>query len=108
MSFSITSIAVKKAIALMEKENKSGSILRVGVRGGGCSGFSYVLKFDDAPKDNDIVVEAEGLTAVCDSKSIKYLEGIIIDYETNLLKQGFKFINPQAKKTCSCGESFSV
>lgn len=108
MSFTISSRAAKKAIQLMEKEGKSGHILRIGVQGGGCSGFSYVLKFEEKVNDNDHIVELDGLTAACDAKSMKYLEGIEIDYETNLLKAGFKFINPTAKKSCSCGESFSV
>lgn len=108
MSFTITSAAAEKAIKIMKKEGKENYVLRVGVQGGGCSGFSYVLKFDESVKDSDIVEEVNGLTIVCDAKSIEYLNGITIDYETNLLKAGFKFINPMAKKSCSCGESFSI
>ena len=108
MSFSITKAAVKKAFFLMEKEGTPDYILRIGVKGGGCSGFSYVLKFDKETKEDDIVIESNGLTIACDPKSIEYLEGIEVDYETNLLKAGFRFNNPTARRSCSCGESFSV
>ena len=108
MSFSITETAVKKTLSLMKKEGVPDSILRIGAKGGGCSGFSYVLKFDKETKEDDIMIESNGLIVACDPKSIQYLEGIEIDYETNLLKAGFKFNNPTARKSCSCGESFSV
>ena len=82
--------------------------LRVGVKGGGCSGFSYTLGFDDQFSETDQLVEVNGVRVVCDPKSFLYLNGTEIDFEDNLMGRGFKFGNPNAAKTCGCGESFSV
>ena len=82
--------------------------LRVGVKGGGCSGFSYTLGFDDQISETDQVNEIEGVRVVCDPKSFLYLSGTEIDFEDNLMGRGFKFGNPNAAKTCGCGESFTV
>ena len=82
--------------------------LRVGVKGGGCSGFSYTLGFDDQINEIDQVTECEGVRVVCDPKSFLYLSGTYVDFEDNLMGRGFKFVNPNANKTCGCGESFSV
>ena len=103
----VTEKAARKAIALAAQENRA-PILRLGVRGGGCSGMSYFYEFDNAAKENDQVWESHGLTVVCDPKSLKLLEGTELDYETNLLKGGFRWRNPQATRSCSCGESFSI
>jgi len=82
--------------------------LRVGVKGGGCSGFSYTLGFDDQIAEVDQVTELDGIRIVCDPKSFLYLNGTQIDFEDNLMGRGFKFGNPNATKSCGCGESFSV
>ncbi|NUP96718.1 MAG: iron-sulfur cluster assembly accessory protein [Planctomycetaceae bacterium] len=82
--------------------------LRVGVKGGGCSGFSYTLGFDDQVSETDQIYELEGVRVVCDPKSFLYLNGTQIDFEDNLMGRGFKFGNPNAAKSCGCGESFSV
>ena len=82
--------------------------LRVGVKGGGCSGFSYTLGFDDQIAEVDQVTECDGIRVVCDPKSFLYLNGTQIDFEDNLMGRGFKFGNPNATKSCGCGESFSV
>jgi iron-sulfur cluster assembly protein len=82
--------------------------LRVGVKGGGCSGFSYTLGFDDQIAEIDQVFESEGIRVVCDPKSFLYLSGTSVDFEESLMGRGFKFGNPNADKTCGCGESFSV
>ena len=82
--------------------------LRVGVKGGGCSGFSYTLGFDDQFSEVDQLNEVEGVKVVCDPKSFLYLNGTQIDFEDNLMGRGFKFGNPNASKSCGCGESFSV
>jgi iron-sulfur cluster assembly protein len=104
----VTERAAKKVVALAEKSGKP-KILRVGVKGGGCSGLSYFWDFDSEQRADDISIEVMGLKVICDPKSLKYLEGASLDYEDrNLLKAGFKFTNPQAKRSCSCGESFSV
>jgi iron-sulfur cluster assembly protein len=91
-------------------EQKLGetTALRVGVKGGGCSGFSYTLGFDDQISEVDQLNDIEGVRVVCDPKSFLYLNGTQIDFEDNLMGRGFKFGNPNASKSCGCGESFSV
>lgn len=105
----LTERAVKKALALAAREEKA-KVLRVGVRGGGCSGLSYFLDFiePDTVRPEDEVLERDGLKIVCDKKSLKFIDQMTVDYETNLMAAGFKFQNPNAKKSCSCGESFTV
>ncbi|MEM7048469.1 MAG: iron-sulfur cluster assembly accessory protein [Acidobacteriota bacterium] len=82
--------------------------LRVAVRGGGCSGFEYALDFDDEKRENDFVLEYDGLNVVIDSVSARYLEGTTIDYVLGMTGAGFKFNNPKAVGTCGCGSSFAV
>jgi iron-sulfur cluster assembly protein len=93
---------------IAEQKLPEGTALRVGVKGGGCSGFSYTLGFDDTVSEVDQVSEAMGVRIVCDPKSFLYLNGTEIDFEDNLMGRGFKFGNPNAAKSCGCGESFSV
>jgi iron-sulfur cluster assembly protein len=80
----------------------------VGVKGGGCSGLSYSMQFEEKPKEHDKVFEIEGLQVFCDPKSYLYLNGLTLDYTTDLIGGGFKFVNPNATRTCSCGSSFSA
>lgn len=82
--------------------------LRVAVRGGGCSGFEYALDFDTETRDNDYVLEYDGLKVMVDSVSARYLEGTTIDYVLGMAGTGFKFNNPKAVGTCGCGSSFAV
>ena len=82
--------------------------VRVGVKGGGCSGFSYTLNFDHKSADGDLVLEKNGIRLFCDPKSMLYLNGTTLDYTDGLQGRGFQFINPNATSTCGCGESFSV
>ena len=83
--------------------------VRVGVKGGGCSGFTYTLNFDEKPADGDEVIEfADGVRLFCDPKSMLYLNGTTLDYTSGLQGRGFQFVNPNASSTCGCGESFSV
>ncbi len=83
--------------------------LRVGVKGGGCSGLSYVMEFDDKIEPTDEVVEADGgLTVVIDKKSVLYLFGTELTYSDGLNGKGFQWENPNASRTCGCGESFSL
>ena len=91
-----------------EQKLPDGTALRVGVKGGGCSGFSYTLGFDDQIGETDQIAEHEGIQVVCDPKSFLYLNGTQLDFEDNLMGRGFKFQNPNAAKSCGCGESFSV
>ncbi len=101
--------AKQKAINLMREDNKpEGSFIRVGVEGGGCSGLSYKLEFDNQLKDGDQVFEDKGMKIVVDKKSFLYLVGTELDYSGGLNGKGFIFINPNASRTCGCGESFAV
>ncbi len=81
-------------------------VLRMGVKGGGCSGYTYVLAFDESPRDTDKVVSMEGLTVCIDPKSLPFLSGITLDFKDGLDGRGFDFSNPNATKTCGCGKSF--
>ncbi|OFV92725.1 MAG: hypothetical protein A3F68_06475 [Acidobacteria bacterium RIFCSPLOWO2_12_FULL_54_10] len=82
--------------------------LRLGVQGGGCSGFSYVIKFDSAARPNDHVFEFDGAKVFIDPKSLVYLKGLKLDYKTDLIQQAFVLDNPNASQSCGCGLSFSV
>lgn len=93
---------------LLKLEKKDGWGLRVGVVGGGCSGLSYTLAFEEEPKKADTVEQINGIQVYIDPKSYLFLNGITLDYSTDLLNGGFKFINPNATRTCSCGSSFSA
>ncbi|MCK6446549.1 MAG: iron-sulfur cluster assembly accessory protein [Planctomycetes bacterium] len=93
---------------IQDQKLPEATALRVGVKGGGCSGFSYTLGFDDQVSETDQITEVEGVRVVCDPKSFLYLNGTQIDFEDTLMGRGFKFGNPNAAKTCGCGESFSV
>ncbi len=93
---------------LISEQNKPGAFLRVGVRGGGCSGLTYDVKFDDKLNEYDRVFEIGGLKLVCDTKSFVYLDNMMVDYSTDLVGGGFKFVNPNATGSCGCGTSFSV
>lgn len=105
----LTSKAVNEVKKLMEEnaipENYG---LRVGVKGGGCSGLSYTLGFDSEMKAGDNILEIDGVKVMIDYKSILYLKGTKIDYSDGLTGKGFVFNNPLAKKTCGCGSSFGV
>jgi len=103
----LTAAAGAKAAALRLREAQ-GDFLRVAISGGGCNGLSYKLKFVPAPRRGDILVRTAGLAVVVDSKSALYLKGTRLDYSAALVAGGFKFSNPNAKASCSCGESFSV
>jgi iron-sulfur cluster assembly protein len=82
--------------------------LRVGVKGGGCSGLTYTLGFDGEPREGDTVIEENGVKLFVDGKSLFYLMGTVLDFSDGLNGKGFIFNNPNASKTCGCGESFSV
>ena len=82
--------------------------LRVGVKGGGCSGFSYLLDLTETQKDTDEVFEQHGIKIICDPKSMLYLGGVTIDFKDEIMGRGFVFNNPNATSSCGCGSSFSV
>ncbi|MDG1841337.1 MAG: iron-sulfur cluster assembly accessory protein [Crocinitomicaceae bacterium] len=105
---SVTDSAKKQAIRLMEDEGDINSFIRVGVTGGGCSGLMYNLTFDNSEKDGDKAFENNGVKVVVDQKSYLYLIGTTLDYSGGLNGKGFTFTNPNADRTCGCGESFSL
>jgi iron-sulfur cluster assembly protein len=106
---SITDRAAAEVKRIVEEQKlPEGTALRVGVKGGGCSGFSYTLGFDDQVGEIDQIFEMNGIRVVCDPKSFLYLNGTQVDFEESLMGRGFKFGNPNAAKSCGCGESFAV
>lgn len=104
----ITENAKKKALELMSEDGKSGFFIRVGVKGGGCSGLMYDLTFDNELGENDKSYEDKGMKVVMDKKSVLYLIGTTLDFSGGLNGKGFVFNNPNADRTCGCGESFSL
>lgn len=106
----ISENAKKYIHQLMEKEGQDsvGSFVRVGVKGGGCSGLQYEMKFDKEVKDNDQVFEDKGVKLVVEMKSLLYLYGTELDYSGGLNGKGLFFNNPNAARSCACGESFAV
>lgn len=106
---SVTPQAVEQVKQQLAKRGTPDSYLRLGLRGGGCSGFSYVIAFeDDAPRTKDLLFEMDGVKVLVDAKSIRYLNGCTLDWEKTLMNQGFKFINPNEKSKCGCGTSFNI
>ncbi|MSR78314.1 MAG: iron-sulfur cluster assembly accessory protein [Candidatus Omnitrophica bacterium] len=107
MTINLTPEAAEEVSRMIQKEKREGIGLRLGVKGGGCSGLFYAMDFG-APKEGDQVFEFGTLKVFVDPKSYLYLQGTTLDYVDTLQDKGFKFRNPQANKTCGCGESFSV
>ena len=104
----VTDAARKQAQRLMEDDGKDGYFIRVGVEGGGCSGLMYQLTFDNEDREGDKAFEDNGVKVVVDKKSFLYLIGTTLDFSGGLNGKGFIFKNPNADRTCGCGESFSV
>src|SRR5215510_9019756 len=106
----VTDKAIAKIRSAMAKEGISPAEggLRLGVQGGGCSGLSYNIRFDTQPRERDRVFQFEDVRVFVDPKSFIYLHGMILDYEETLMHRGFVFQNPNAKKSCGCGSSFSA
>jgi iron-sulfur cluster assembly accessory protein len=105
----LTPRALDMVKQIRSKEGFSEShVLRVSVVGGGCSGFSYQLDFDEAPQEGDQVLSYDGVRVAIDPTSAQYLAGTQIDYVSSLHGGGFKFANPKATQTCGCGSSFSA
>jgi iron-sulfur cluster assembly protein len=108
MALALTENAVKHVKELMKTQNLENVYLRMGVKGGGCSGLSYSLEFDNEAGPRDKKFDIDGVQVVCDAKSYLYLNGTTLDYVTQGLTGGFTFVNPQAKSSCGCGTSFSA
>jgi iron-sulfur cluster assembly protein len=105
----ITETAAKKIRTLMQKQGIADGGLRVGVKGGGCSGLSYTFAWEREARLGDEVFEgADGAKIFVDKKSLLYLDGTVLDYDTNMISKGFVFNNPNAKTTCGCGSSFGA
>ena len=105
----ITEIAARKIRTLMAKQGLDEGGLRVGVKGGGCSGLSYTFSWEKQARLGDQVVEGpDGAKIFVDRKSLLYLDGTVLDYDMSLISKGFVFNNPNAKTTCGCGSSFGA
>jgi len=104
----ITPKAIEMARKALERRGTPDAAIRLGVRGGGCSGVSYAIEFADTTRETDRVFEFDGVRIVVDPKSLLYLRGSVLDYEFKLMEHGFKFRNPNEKGGCGCGESFSI
>jgi iron-sulfur cluster assembly protein len=105
----VTENASRQIRKLLEKQGLVDGGLRVGVKAGGCSGFSYVFAWEPGPRPDDDVFEGgDGAKVFVDKKSHKFLDGTTLDYDTSLISKGFVFLNPNATSTCGCGTSFSV
>lgn len=103
----LTSAAGEKVAALIARD-RQGDFLRIAITGGGCNGLSYKLRFAPEPKRGDILVHSAGRAVLVDARTALYLKGTELDYSDKMIGGGFKFSNPNAKASCSCGESFSV
>lgn len=107
--FEITAGAADFGRQKLEKRGTPEAAIRLGIKGGGCSGFSYVIQFEDGdPRARDYAYEVNGVRFVMDKKSFVYLAGSVFDYEKSLMFQGFKFKNPNEASSCGCGHSFTV
>ena len=108
MSISISPEAAKRIQQNLEHQDTPDGGLRLGVKGGGCSGLSYVMRYDVEKQPSDKVFEEHGARIFVDLKSYLYLKRMTLDWKEQLMQQGFTFVNPNATKTCSCGLSFGV
>ncbi len=103
----LTDKAVEMVKEAMVKENLAGYGIRIGVVGGGCSGFQYSMDFENVERDGDALYEQDGVKLYVDTMSSMYLQGVTVDYVIGLQGAGFKFVNPNARNTCGCGSSFT-
>ncbi len=109
MAIQVTETAAKRIRLLMSKQGMTDGGLRVGVKGGGCSGLSYTFAWESQARTGDEVIEGpENIKVFVDRKSLIYLNNTVLDYDTSLMSKGFVFQNPNAKSTCGCGTSFQV
>ncbi|MHC4975832.1 MAG: HesB/IscA family protein [Planctomycetota bacterium] len=106
----ISELAAKEISRIIDEQelDRDKVCLRVGVKGGGCSGFSYILDLTETKKDHDEEFELHGVRVICDPKSLLYLTGVTVDFKDEVMGRGFVFNNPNATSTCGCGSSFSA
>ncbi|MDJ0834961.1 MAG: iron-sulfur cluster assembly accessory protein [Acidobacteriota bacterium] len=104
----LTEAAQLELSRILSQEGQGKTGIRLGVKGGGCSGFTYVMDFADGPRENDKVFNAERTPIYIDPKSLMMVQGIEIDYTTDMFNRSFKFSNPNATASCGCGTSFAV
>ena len=102
----ITESAVTRIKRLIERDGRPNAFLRIGVKGGGCTGLEYVTQVEDSPRESDLVADYDGVCVRCDPKSATFLEGSILDQSDNLMR-GLRFQNPNSEKSCGCGSSFT-
>ncbi|MBI2822537.1 MAG: iron-sulfur cluster assembly accessory protein [Acidobacteria bacterium] len=107
MAIEITPRAAQQIKELMRKQSVPEGGLRVGVKGGGCSGLMYTMDIETQARPGDKIFEADGVKVFCDLKSYLYLNNMTLDYSESLMSKGFVFSNPNATRTCGCGQSFS-
>ena len=108
VSVIVTPSAQDQVLKVMERQGKPGTALRLFVQGGGCSGLSYGMTFDQQESGDEVAFEGERLKVVVDKASAPLLDGVPVDFLMSLEESGFKIFNPNAKQTCSCGKSFSA
>jgi iron-sulfur cluster assembly protein len=110
MAIELTETAAREIKTIIQQQELDGGKvrLRVGVKGGGCSGFSYILDLTEQAKETDESFEKHGVKIVCDPKSYLYLNGVTIDFKDEVMGRGFVFNNPNATSSCGCGSSFSA
>ncbi len=110
MAIHLTETAAREIKTIIDQQELDAQNirLRVGVKGGGCSGFSYILDLTETQKETDEVFEQHGVTIICDPKSLLYLSGTTVDFRDEIMGRGFVFNNPNATSSCGCGSSFSA
>ncbi len=104
----LTPKAIERIRQVFARQGVEGGGLRLGVQGGGCSGLSYLVRFEPKSRPTDQVLEFDGVKVFVDPKSLLYLDGMTLDYKESLMQSGFVFDNPNAKKSCGCGTSFTA
>jgi len=107
-TLAMTDAAVEWVKRIRAKEGKEGQALRLGVKAGGCSGYSYFMGFTQSERAGDLVLQYDGLTVYVDPRSLEILRGTTVDFARGMLGSGIQFKNPRVKKSCGCGESFSL
>jgi iron-sulfur cluster assembly protein len=108
MAIGVSQKAAERIHGILRKEGATDGGLRIGVKGGGCSGLSYVMRFETEKRKGDKVFEEHGVKLFVDLKSYLYLNGTTLDWEDTLIEQRFAFVNPNASRSCGCGSSFAV